>query len=368
MEVGYAPRSLFCKVCNSNIDKFQIIACVKKGKWNWTHSECMKIDKDHRKLKPEVAVGFDSLNPAHRRKFVSNFNKAKAAASRANSRTSAAATDGRGRSISKNDSQSKVKAQTLDTQRSSRGRSSIKTTNEVLDKKPGFGILIILDSMSKEKGDGISLRKSPVKKAPSLKDRDDKRLRKGQRRAGDAFKSDDNQSTKRRKIDDLSKNSSTTIKTRAPRSQPNSSTQRTKSTAGKKISPTRATRSASVPHKKDPFLSHNFNEDKREANQSGRLASKLTAKELKEVLRKHNQPISGPKKAQAERVIDGEKRGEIPKCPHCKYGNMKFDHITGVYACVGYYDGPIYHHCQFKSTGIKRKPWKKTGIERKVKL
>ena len=77
---------------------------------------------------------------------------------------------------------------------------------------------------------------------------------------------------------------------------------------------------------------------------------------LKEMLKKNDQNISGNKDELITRIADGMVRkeiililkkllGQIPCCPECKKGKLKFNNLTGKYRCPGYMDENEFKHC-----------------------
>jgi len=82
-----------------------------------------------------------------------------------------------------------------------------------------------------------------------------------------------------------------------------------------------------------------------------------TVDQLKDILRKNNQRMTGSKKELAERVADGEVLGSIPRCSECGGGHLRFNHITGEYRCPGYMDDDVYKFCKFKGMDVKRESW-----------
>jgi len=60
--------------------------------------------------------------------------------------------------------------------------------------------------------------------------------------------------------------------------------------------------------------------------------------QLKDILRKNLQSMSGNKDDLIYKVADGIVLGRIPRCPNCFGGRPKFDFKAGTYYCSGYRD------------------------------
>ena len=84
-----------------------------------------------------------------------------------------------------------------------------------------------------------------------------------------------------------------------------------------------------------------------------------TADQLKNLLRKNDQKVTGTKKEMIERVADGEVLGKIPRCPACFGGRLVFDYKKGVYKCPGFYDDDHFVRCKaaFDTNFIQRETW-----------
>jgi len=87
--------------------------------------------------------------------------------------------------------------------------------------------------------------------------------------------------------------------------------------------------------------------------------NKHSINELKEMLRKNDQTMSGTKKELVQRVADGKVLGKIPRCPRCAGGRPKFDAKTGMYKCPGYRDDEDFKFCNKKYTmeELPREEW-----------
>jgi hypothetical protein len=81
--------------------------------------------------------------------------------------------------------------------------------------------------------------------------------------------------------------------------------------------------------------------------------------ELKDLLRKNDQSMSGNKDDLIEKVADGMVLGKIPRCSSCFGGRLRFDYKRGVYNCPGYRDDADYHNCHkvFTLKEVTRDPW-----------
>jgi hypothetical protein len=81
-------------------------------------------------------------------------------------------------------------------------------------------------------------------------------------------------------------------------------------------------------------------------------------KELKEILKKNNQVMTGIKGDLVERCAQGKVLGAVPNCPKCIAGKLRFNIKTGAYVCPGYMNDTDFVHCNFKATeGINRNTW-----------
>ena len=81
--------------------------------------------------------------------------------------------------------------------------------------------------------------------------------------------------------------------------------------------------------------------------------------ELKDLLRKNSQSMSGNKDDLIYKAADGVVLGRIPRCPKCFGGRPKFDYKQGTYYCSGYRDDEDFKNCKstFNLDEIKRDPW-----------
>jgi len=91
-----------------------------------------------------------------------------------------------------------------------------------------------------------------------------------------------------------------------------------------------------------------------------------TVKDLKDLLRKNEQKISGSKHELIERIADAKLFGCFPRCPKCGGGRLRvmYDHEwshngEGQYYCRGYYDDGDYVVCRHTCTlaDITRPAW-----------
>ncbi len=79
--------------------------------------------------------------------------------------------------------------------------------------------------------------------------------------------------------------------------------------------------------------------------------------DLKDLLRKNNQKISGSKSELVERCSEGKLLGALPNCPKCFGGKLRFNLKTGEYSCPGYMEDTTMIYCNFKSNDVKRNAW-----------
>lgn len=89
------------------------------------------------------------------------------------------------------------------------------------------------------------------------------------------------------------------------------------------------------------------------------IENKYTIDEMKNILRKNDQKVTGTKKELVERIADGELLGKIPRCPLCFGGRLQFNNKTGVYKCPGYFEDVKYIRCKgaFDRDFIQREQW-----------
>lgn len=80
---------------------------------------------------------------------------------------------------------------------------------------------------------------------------------------------------------------------------------------------------------------------------------------LKSILAVNNQPKTGTKKDLIIKCADGKTLGQIPMCPYCGGGKLRFDILSGTYKCPGYMDDDEFKNCgkKFSREEIKREPW-----------
>lgn len=122
----------------------------------------------------------------------------------------------------------------------------------------------------------------------------------------------------------------------------------TKSAAGSKASKAGGTAGAAAPPSKAQLA-----------------AIKKAAAELEEKpqqylkdLCKHNKQVqSGTKADLVQRCSEGQVLGQIPICPFCGAGKLRYDIKTGLYKCPGYTDDDKYMPCVFQSGQVQRLPW-----------
>ena len=81
--------------------------------------------------------------------------------------------------------------------------------------------------------------------------------------------------------------------------------------------------------------------------------------QLKDLLRKNLQSMSGNKDDLVYKCADGAVLGGIPRCPRCYGGRPKFDFRKGTYHCSGYRDDTDFHNCHttFQKGEITRNKW-----------
>lgn len=82
-----------------------------------------------------------------------------------------------------------------------------------------------------------------------------------------------------------------------------------------------------------------------------------TINELKDLLKKNNQKISGSKPELVVRCSEGKLLGALPNCPKCFGGKLRFNIKTGEYSCPGYMEDTEMINCNFKSNDIQRNTW-----------
>jgi len=100
-------------------------------------------------------------------------------------------------------------------------------------------------------------------------------------------------------------------------------------------------------------------QQKKENAQINELKKELSSSklpELKEMLKKNNQPHSGNKTLLVDRISDGQVRGAIPKCPRCAGGNLTYHQKKGNYTCRGYMDDDTFKRCSYDGKAT-RTPW-----------
>jgi hypothetical protein len=87
--------------------------------------------------------------------------------------------------------------------------------------------------------------------------------------------------------------------------------------------------------------------------------NKHTANELKEMLKKNDQSMTGAKDDLIQRVADGKVLGKIPRCPKCSGGRPKFDYKTGMYKCPGFRDDEEFRFCnkKYSMEELPREDW-----------
>ena len=81
--------------------------------------------------------------------------------------------------------------------------------------------------------------------------------------------------------------------------------------------------------------------------------------QLKDILRRNGQSMSGSKIDLLGKVSDGIMFGKIPKCSNCNGGRPKMDMSTGEYHCEGYYEDETYNKCDttFQFDSVQRDEW-----------
>lgn len=85
----------------------------------------------------------------------------------------------------------------------------------------------------------------------------------------------------------------------------------------------------------------------------------LNNQQLKDILRKNNQSMSGNKIELLSKVAEGMMFGRTPKCPNCFGGRPRLDMSTGIYHCSGYYEDQNFFQCDstFEFGLLARLPW-----------
>lgn len=110
--------------------------------------------------------------------------------------------------------------------------------------------------------------------------------------------------------------------------------------------------------KKIKIEKHFLSKDKKdELKRLVELFSLKNTNDLKDLLKKNNQKISGNKSELVERCSEGKLLGALPNCPKCFGGKLRFNIITGEYYCPGYMEDTTMINCNFKSYDIKRNGW-----------
>lgn len=81
--------------------------------------------------------------------------------------------------------------------------------------------------------------------------------------------------------------------------------------------------------------------------------------QLKDLLRKNNQSMTGNKTELLGKVAEGMLFGRTPKCPNCNGGRPRLDMATGVYHCSGYYEDQNFFQCDatFEFDALARQAW-----------
>lgn len=82
-----------------------------------------------------------------------------------------------------------------------------------------------------------------------------------------------------------------------------------------------------------------------------------SAQELKDLCKANKQVQSGSKTDLIQRCAEGKVLGQIPVCPLCGAGKLRFDIKTGIYKCPGYTDDETYLPCIFSSGSVQRNTW-----------
>ncbi|KAI8613909.1 hypothetical protein BC830DRAFT_1129813, partial [Chytriomyces sp. MP71] len=109
------------------------------------------------------------------------------------------------------------------------------------------------------------------------------------------------------------------------------------------------------------------NEEEYTAGPSGKPSAEqmkliMTASvaQLKDMLKRNDQIISGAKAQLQDRVIDCIQHGVYPKCPRCFTGRLRAVGNSGTVECPGHFDDEgVYHRCGFKgrSSDVERPAW-----------
>lgn len=158
-----------------------------------------------------------------------------------------------------------------------------------------------------------------------------------------------NEEKKEKKKTNNSKVVKNTKKEKNPKNEKKKSTKQKKDT---KKSSTKRQKKKTVAKKK--FLS---NDQTIELKRLTDLYSAQSMNDLKSLLKKNNQKISGNKGELVERCAQGKLLGAVPNCPQCSGGKLRFNINTGDYFCPGYVEDTTLIVCNFMSKDVKRNEW-----------
>jgi hypothetical protein len=89
------------------------------------------------------------------------------------------------------------------------------------------------------------------------------------------------------------------------------------------------------------------------------MLDKMTASQLKDILRVNKQLLGGTKSELVQRCLDGMVNGAIPKCSICAHGQLRYDYDRGMYTCGGYFDDVVKARISCKNCvgSVTRGPW-----------
>ena len=86
--------------------------------------------------------------------------------------------------------------------------------------------------------------------------------------------------------------------------------------------------------------------------------AKKTIADLKAMLRKNDQLVTGTRPELVERVVDRVTHGNLPRCPQCFLGRLRLNR-DGSMTCPGGYDDDEYKECGFTAPAgaVERPAW-----------
>jgi hypothetical protein len=80
--------------------------------------------------------------------------------------------------------------------------------------------------------------------------------------------------------------------------------------------------------------------------------------ELKSILKRNNQVLTGAKNDLVRRCAQGKLWGALPNCSNCFGGKLRYNMTTGEYSCPGYMNDTEFIFCKFRAVdGIVRNEW-----------